>query len=212
MAQQSEGKRGRRAKADAPEGSGITIKKYANRRLYNTATSSYVTLENLSEMVKAGTEFAVFDARTGEDITRSVLTQIIVEEEAKGENLLPIAFLRRLIGLYGSGMQTFVPGYLEMSLDALTKQQEQVGRALGGEAGAAAMRRMTEQNAELFRNAMRAFMPFAPGAATPGAATPGAAASAEPAPQGGASGSDELADLRAQVEAMKAKLDGMGDG
>ncbi len=102
----------------------VVIKKYANRRLYNTSTSTYVTLDDLATMVKAGTDFVVFDAKTGEDITRSVLTQIIFEEENKGTNLLPINFLRQLIRFYGDSMQAFVPGFLEFSLDNLGKEQE----------------------------------------------------------------------------------------
>src|SRR4249920_2380863 len=102
----------------------ITIKKYANRRLYNTGTSTYVTLEDLAEMVKKGTDFVVFDAKTGEEITRSVLTQIIFEEESKGQNLLPIKFLRQLIRFYGDSMQAFVPGFLEFSLESLTREQD----------------------------------------------------------------------------------------
>jgi len=101
----------------------VVIKKYANRRLYNTQTSSYVTLDHLAGMVKDGVEFEVQDARTGEDITRSVLTQIIFEEEAKGQNLLPIKFLRQLIRFYGDSLQAFVPGYLDMSMDSFTKNQ-----------------------------------------------------------------------------------------
>src|SRR6185312_1488774 len=101
----------------------VIIKKYANRRLYNTQTSSYVTLDHLAAMVKEGTEFEVQDARTGEDITRSVLTQIIFEEEAKGQNLLPIKFLRQLIRFYGDSLQAFVPGYLDMSMESFTKNQ-----------------------------------------------------------------------------------------
>ena len=104
----------------------IVIKKYANRRLYNTATSSYITLDQLARIVKDGADFIVHDAKTGEDITRSVLTQIIVEEESKGANLLPISFLKQLIGFYGDSMQTFVPRYLEMSMESLTRNQEQV--------------------------------------------------------------------------------------
>ena len=108
----------------ASNDSPVVIKKYANRRLYNTQTSSYVTLDHLAQMVKEGTEFEVHDARTGEDITRSVLTQIIFEEEAKGQNLLPIRFLRQLIRFYGDSLQAFVPGYLDMSMESFTKNQE----------------------------------------------------------------------------------------
>ncbi len=104
----------------------VVIKKYANRRLYNTATSSYITLEQLARIVKDGTDFVVQDAKSGEDITRAVLTQIIVEEESKGANLLPISFLKQLIGFYGDSMQTFVPRYLELSMESLAKNQEQV--------------------------------------------------------------------------------------
>src|SRR3954464_1209117 len=104
----------------------VIIKKYANRRLYNTASSSYVTLEHLSEMVKRGVDFVVYDAKTNEDITRSVLTQIIFEEESQGQSLLPIQFLRQLIGFYGNNMQAFLPSYLELSLASFTQQQERL--------------------------------------------------------------------------------------
>ncbi|MCY4238405.1 MAG: polyhydroxyalkanoate synthesis repressor PhaR [Rhodospirillaceae bacterium] len=110
-----------------PDGaSQVVIKKYANRRLYNTATSSYITLDDLSRMVRDDVDFAVFDAKTGEDITRSVLTQIIVEEEAKGQNLLPIGFLRQLIGMYGDSLQELVPRYLEHSMESFIENQEQM--------------------------------------------------------------------------------------
>jgi polyhydroxyalkanoate synthesis repressor PhaR len=114
----------------------VVIKKYANRRLYNTATSTYVTLDDLASMVKSGTNFVVYDAKSGDDITRSVLTQIIVEEESKGQNMLPINFLRQLIGLYGHSMQNFVPSYLEFSLDALVREQEKLGKQLAETFGA----------------------------------------------------------------------------
>src|SRR3954463_7118473 len=104
----------------------ITIKKYANRRLYNTATSSYVTLDHLCQMVKDGMDFVVYDAKSGEDITRSVLTQIIVEEEGKGRAMLPISFLRHLIGFYGGNLQGIVPRYLEQTMSAFAQQQQQM--------------------------------------------------------------------------------------
>ncbi len=113
----------------------VTIKKYANRRLYNTATSSYVTLENLAQMVKDGVDFVVVDARSGEDITRSVLTQIIFEEESKGPNLLPINFLRQLIGFYGDSLQGLVPSYLDHSMQAFTKNQEAMRHHFSGTMG-----------------------------------------------------------------------------
>src|SRR5260370_31998043 len=108
----------------------VVVKKYANRRLYNTATSSYVTLEDLAKLIKEGGDFVASDAKTGEDITRSVLTQIIVEQEQKGQNLLPISFLRQLIGFYGDSMQFLVPGYLEQAMMAFAKNQEQMPNTL----------------------------------------------------------------------------------
>src|SRR3954463_7220996 len=114
------------AKPGATAGEKVVIKKYANRRLYNTASSSYVTLEHLSEMVKQGVDFVVYDAKTNDDITRSVLTQIIFEEESQGQSLLPIQFLRQLISFYGNSMQAFLPSYLELSLASFTQQQERM--------------------------------------------------------------------------------------
>jgi len=166
-----------------------------------------VTLDTLAQMVKDGEEFSVFDAKSGEDITRSVLTQIIFEEEAKGENLLPINFLRQLIGFYGNGMQRFVPGYLEMSLEHLSKQQEEIGRVFGGEAAANAMKSMTQKNAEIFQNAMKMFEPF-----SSGAMPFGHMAQPKPQPQKTAeqTSDDELKDLRAQMEEMRKTLEAMG--
>ena len=117
------------------DGAPILIKKYANRRLYNTATSSYVTLDYLCQMVKEGTKFIVQDAKTKDDITRSVLTQIIVEEESKGETMLPINFLRQLISFYGDRLQALVPSYLETSMEAFTHQQEAMRNSLGDTVG-----------------------------------------------------------------------------
>ena len=126
------------AKTEEP----ITIKKYANRRLYNTGTSTYVTLEDLAAMVKKGEDFVVYDAKTGEDITRSVLTQIIFEQENKeGQSLLPIAFLRQLIRFYGDSMQMLVPRYLEVSIDSLTREQEKFRQQMAQAFGVGAVRR-----------------------------------------------------------------------
>ncbi len=153
----------------------VTIKKYANRRLYNTATSSYVTLEHLAAMVKEGIEFNVYDAKTGEDITRSVLTQIIVEEESKsGQNLLPIGFLRQLIGFYGDNMQWLVPKYLEHSMQTLAKNQEQIRGYFQTTFGnmfpfGSTLEEMGKQNLAMFERAMRLFSPF--GAAQEGGNT-----------------------------------------
>jgi len=145
----------------------VVIKKYANRRLYNTATSTYVTLDDLSTMVKKGVEFNVYDAKSNEDITRSVLTQIIVEEEGKaGQNLLPISFMRRLIGFYGDNMQWLVPKYLEHSMTSLTKNQEQIRdyfqTTLGGMFPfGSTLEQMSKQNLAMFERTMKMFTPFA---------------------------------------------------
>ena len=143
----------------------ITIKKYANRRLYNTATSSYVTLDHLAQMVKDGTDFVVHDAKTGEDITRSVLTHIIVEEESKGgQNLLPIGFLRHLISFYGDSLQALVPRYLEYSMYSFARNQEQMRQymrdTLDGFMPFGQFEEMGKQNMALFESAMKMFTPF----------------------------------------------------
>src|SRR6201990_2456875 len=150
------------AKSETP----TTIKKYANRRLYNTGTSTYVTLEDLATMVKNGEEFAVYDAKTGEDITRSVLTQIIFEQENKeGQNLLPIKFLRQLIGFYGDSMQKFVPSYLEVSLESFTREQEkfrhQMSQAFGATPFGPMVEEQVRRNMEMFKQAFSMFTPFA---------------------------------------------------
>src|SRR5665213_1792422 len=145
----------------APTPEKVVIKKYANRRLYNTRSSAYVTLEHLSEMVKEGIDFVVYDAKTSEDITRSVLTQIIFDEENRGQNLLPIQFLRQLIRFYGDSMQAFVPSYLEMSLDSFTRQQgrmrDQITGAIGAAPGIGFMEEQVRQNLVLFNRAMKMF-------------------------------------------------------
>ncbi len=143
----------------------IIIKKYANRRLYNTQSSSYVTLDHLCEMVKKGVEFEVRDARTGEDITRQVLSQIIFEEENKGgQHLLPIQFLRQLIRFYGDSLQAFVPSYLELSMESFTKNQQEMREkfqeAFGAKFGLKDFDKMTRQNVEIFERTMRMFSPF----------------------------------------------------
>jgi polyhydroxyalkanoate synthesis repressor PhaR len=181
----------------------VVIKKYANRRLYNTASSSYVTLDHLSDMVKEGVDFVVYDAKSGEDITRSVLTQIIFEEENRGAgtNLLPIQFLRQLIGFYGDNMQAFLPSYLELSLEAFAKQQERLRQQFGASAlpGAGAYEETIRQNLALFDRAMKMFSPFA----FPGRAEEAAA----PRPAEPAAAEDSLAELRKQMEAMQAQIE-----
>jgi len=186
----------------APQ-SAVVIKKYANRRLYNTATSTYVTLDDLATMVKSGTDFVVYDAKTGEEITRSVLTQIIFEEESKGTNLLPINFLRQLIGFYGDSMQAFVPSYLEFSLDNLSKEQEKFRQQLLESWGADPFKAMEEhakRNMAMFNDAMRMFNPFAAMAI----GQPGSTAQAKP--QASAAGKDDLQALKEQLAAMQQKL------
>lgn len=149
----------------------VTIKKYANRRLYNTATSSYVTLDHLSQMVREGIEFSVFDAKSGEDITRSVLTQIIVEEEAKnGQNLLPIGFLRQLIAYYGDNMhRMMLPQYLDMSIRSFSDNQDKMRDYMQGTFGSVfpfgGLEEMTKQNMAMFERTMQMFSPFSGGAA-----------------------------------------------
>ena len=182
----------------------VVIKKYANRRLYNTQTSAYVTLDHLAQMVKEGTEFEVRDARTGEDITRSVLTQIIFEEESKGQNLLPIQFLRKLIRFYGDSMQAFVPGYLDMSMDSFTKNQEamrsRMAEAFGG--GSNALEAMTRQNLQMFERAMKMFTPFGLANAASEAEKPKATNGAGVQPKQ----SEEISELKSEIEAMRRQL------
>jgi polyhydroxyalkanoate synthesis repressor PhaR len=191
----------------APQEERVVIKKYANRRLYNTASSSYVTLEHLSDMVKKGVDFVVYDAKTNEDITRTVLTQIIFEEESQGQSLLPIQFLRQLIGFYGNSMQAFVPSYLELSLTAFAQQQEQLRNqlaAMGTTTGIGAYEEQVRQNLALFDRAMKMFSPFAfakPGEAPAAAPPPPAPAKAE-APQ-----EDAMAELRKRMEEMQAQIE-----
>jgi polyhydroxyalkanoate synthesis repressor PhaR len=182
----------------------VIIKKYANRRLYNTQTSSYVTLDHLCEMVKAGTEFEVRDARTGEDITRSVLTQIIFEEETKGQSLLPIKFLRQLIRFYGDSLQGFVPGYLDMSMESFTKNQEamrtRIAEAFGG--GSQVLETMTRQNLAMFERAMQMFTPFVPKPRASGEDEPRANGSTETKTRP----SEDISELKSEIEAMRRQL------
>lgn len=152
--------KGAKTNQDTGASDKVVIKKYANRRLYNTRKSSYVTLDDLSKMVRDGEDFAVFDAKTGEDITRSVLTQIIVEEEAKEQNMLPTNFLRELIRLYGDPLQGVVPAYLDATMQAFSRNQEKMREAFGGKMPFANFESMTRANMELFEKSMRMFVPF----------------------------------------------------
>ncbi len=189
-----------RSKAD---GDVVVIKKYANRRLYNTASSSYVTLDFLAEMVKEGEDFVVYDAKSGEDITRSVLTQIIFEEESKGQNLLPIQFLRQLIQFYGDSLQSFVPSYLEMSMDAFSKNQEEMRSrmrdAFGGAPGYQMFEESVRKNMELYEQAMKMFSPLGPGF-PPKAGDANQGGGAKP-------DNDDINALKSQVAALQKKLE-----
>jgi polyhydroxyalkanoate synthesis repressor PhaR len=188
------------AKSDEP----VVIKKYANRRLYNTGTSTYVTLEDLAGMVKTGEDFIVYDAKSGEDITRSVLTQIIFEQENKGgQNLLPITFLRQLIRFYGDSMQMLVPRYLEVSIESLTREQEKFRHQLSHAFGAGPFAPLEDQvrrNMEMFERAFAMFMPFARREAA------NAAAEKTPAGSGG-----EIDDLKRQLDEMQKRIEKLSD-
>ncbi len=187
----------------------ITIKKYANRRLYNTATSSYVTLDHLCQMVKEGVDFTVYDAKTSENITRTVLTQIIVEEEAKGENLLPITFLRQLISFYGDNMQWIVPRYLDHMMSSFTTNQDRMRQTMqetfGGMFPFASLEEVSKQNMALFENAMKAFSPFP--------ADPQAEANeAGSPPKTDNANSEALRKLKAQMDALQHQLETLSAG
>jgi polyhydroxyalkanoate synthesis repressor PhaR len=162
----------------------VVVKKYANRRLYNTESSSYVTLEDLAAMVRQGRDFVVFDAKSGDDITRGVLTQIIVEQEGKGASLLPTQFLRQLIGIYGGPVESLVPQYLEGAMAAFSRQQEQLRRTMQDSMGAlpGPLAEMGKQNMAMFERAMSLFTPFARGEG------------------------DEVTALKAEVARLKAEL------
>jgi polyhydroxyalkanoate synthesis repressor PhaR len=183
-------------KAD-PNAEPVVIKKYANRRLYNTAKSTYVTLDHLAQMVREGQDFVVNDAKSGEDITRGVLAQIIFDEEAKGQTMLPVNFLRQLIRLYGDTLQGFVPGYLEASMETFARNQEamreQVRQAFEANPALANFEALARSNMEWFENALRMFAPFATGMT----------------PKGGAKAPRrdvELEELKEQLAQMQAQL------
>jgi polyhydroxyalkanoate synthesis repressor PhaR len=186
--------------AEKPEKAGepVIIKKYANRRLYNTARSTYVTLDHLAQMVREGQDFVVNDAKTGDDITRGVLAQIIFDEEAKGQTMLPANFLRQLIRLYGDTLQGFVPGYLEASMETFSRNQEamreQVRQAFEANPALANFEALARSNMEWFENALRMFAPFATGMAPKGVA---------PRPP---RRDVELEELKEQLAAMQAQL------
>ena len=195
-------------KDSASETEPVIIKKYANRRLYNTDTSSYVTLDDLAEMVRAERDFIVHDAKSGEDLTHSVLTQIIVEQESRGQNLLPVNFLRQLIRFYGNNIENLVPSYLEFSLDALTREQERYRKQFADTFAPPSFDMVQEQarkNIAMFERAMGVFSPYAKGEGEPQHQSRN---DNEPAtPGGGEKKSDEIENLKAELAAMQDKLE-----
>ena len=190
---------------DNPDGAKpVVVKKYANRRLYNTATSSYVTLDDLAKLIKEGGDFVAQDAKSGEDITRSVLTQIIVEQEQKGQNLLPTSFLRQLISFYGDSMQVLVPGYLEQAMIAFARNQEQMRKNLQATFGIfpfGQFEEMGKQNIALFERALKMIaLPY-------GREEKPAAAEPEAKQQDGED--PRLKRLEAQIDALKSQLEAL---
>lgn len=186
-----------RTRKQGEAGAPVKIKKYANRRLYNTDTSSYITLDNLATMVREGREFEVLDAKSGDDITHSVLTQIIVESEARGQTMLPSGFLRQIISLYGDSMQSAVPAYLEAAMQSFRSNHDQVRSMLDKALEASPFGDIAKQQMNMIEGAFRTFVPGAE------------RFTAKPAPKADSADS-EVAELKAQLEALKAKIDKMG--
>jgi len=173
----------------------VIIKKYANRRLYNTRSSSYITLDHLSKMTREGVEYKVLDAKSGADITHTILTQIIMEEESNGEQMLPVNFLRELISMYGNSMQSLVPHYLEASMENFRANQVKLHKAFEDSLGNNPLAKLAEQNMAMFKAAASAFMP-------------GAEKTQQPA--GEAEKPDDLSNLRDQMAEMQKRLDALG--
>ncbi len=209
------------AKKPRQDGEQIIIKKYANRRLYNTDSSSYVTLDDLAQMVKNNDDFAVKDAKSGQDITHSVLTQIILEEENKGETLLPVNFLRQLITFYGDGLQKLVPGYLENSMTSFSRNQDKFRNFIESNLqnqgfemkSLKPFEEMVKQNMAVFEQTMTMFSPFGTNRANEDmAGKPAADRTTGPeqnSPQGPDSGEDKLADLQTQLARMQAQINNL---
>ncbi len=188
----------------AASGNGpVIIKKYANRRLYNTETSSYITLDHLAAMTREGRDFKVVDAKTDDDITHNVLTQIIMEEESRGSQMLPVNFLRQLISLYGDSMQAMVPGYLEASMDSFRRNQEQFKSAVEGAFANSPFAEIAKSNLAMFEAAAKAFKP---GMTAPGAATPPVA----PAAAGADDTGDDVSALKAELKRLQDKIEKLG--
>ncbi|WP_299192599.1 polyhydroxyalkanoate synthesis repressor PhaR [uncultured Erythrobacter sp.] len=188
------------ASIEVPEGTTV-IKKYANRRLYNTASSSYITLDDLAKMVRDNVEFVVFDAKSGDDITHSILTQIIMDEESNGEQMLPVSFLRQLIGMYGNSMQSLMPSYLEASMTNFRENQSKIREAFEQGLAKNPLAAIHETNMAMMRAAAETFIP--------GARAKKAQAS-KPATKAADTSADEIAALREQMAAMQKKLDELG--
>lgn len=188
------------AKRDHKDGDTVIIKKYANRRLYNTSSSSYITLDDLSKMTRDGTDFKVLDAKSGDDITHSILTQIIMEEEANGEHMLPVSFLRDLIAMYGNSMQSMMPHYLEAAMVNFRQNQSKLHDALRQNIGSNPIAKLAETNIAMMRAATQAFIPGSSNKDTSDIST---GVSGEP------SENTELDELRAQMAAMQKKLEEM---
>lgn len=179
-------------------GETVIIKKYANRRLYNTQSSSYITLDHLAKMTREGIDFKVLDAKSGTDITHQILTQIIMEEESSGEHMLPVNFLRQLISMYGNSMQGLLPHYLEASMEHFRTNQQKLHKAFEESLGSNPLAKLAQQNMAMFKAAAAAFMP--------GAATEEEKVESAPAE----TTRDELATLRQQMAEMQKKLDSLG--
>ena len=178
----------------------VIIKKYANRRLYNTETSSYITLDHLAAMTREGRDFKVIDAKTEEDITHNVLTQIIMEEEARGQTMLPVNFLRQLIALYGDSMQAMVPGYLEASMESFRRNQEQFKSAVEGAFANSPFAELAKRNMQMFEAATAAFKPQGPATT----------AAPKPAPSPAAGGDDDVSALKAELARLQEKIEKLG--
>lgn len=183
------------AEGEGNNGEAVIIKKYANRRLYNTRSSSYITLDHLAKMTREGIDFKVIDAKSGADITHQILTQIIMDEESSGEQMLPVSFLRQLISMYGNSMQSLIPHYLEASMENFSANQSKLHKAFEDSLGNNPLARLAEQNMAMFKAAAAAFMP--------GAEQPGAT-------EGKSEPQSEIATLREQMAEMQKKLDALG--
>jgi polyhydroxyalkanoate synthesis repressor PhaR len=186
------------AKANENKSDSVIIKKYANRRLYNTQSSSYITLDHLAKMTREGVEFCVLDAKTGSDITHQILTQIIMEEESSGEHMLPVNFLRQLIGMYGNSMQSLIPHYLEASMEQFHANQLKLRKAFEDSIETNPLARLAQQNLAMFQAAASAFMPGADGQPV---------RSAEEGAAGETGAKSDLELLREQMAQMQQKLD-----